>query len=493
MSEDGTIVVAGAPYATVGSNSGQGAVYVFAEPASGWANGTQAAELTASDGAYYDTLGWSVAMSPGGTTVVAGAYGKGNYQGAVYVFKEPASGWANGTQAAELTASDAAAEDYMGDSVAVSTDGRTVVAGAYGKGGYQGAVYVFKEPASGWANGTQAAELTASDAAYAVLGWSVAISSDGTVVAAGAPYTTVGSNSGQGAVYVFAEPASGWANGTQVSELTASDGATSDNLGSSVAVSSDDLFVVAGAAGATVGGNNGQGAVYIFHETVLNWVSYIQEAKLTASDGAPYASLGTSVAVSQSEDTVVAGAPGATVGVNDYQGAVYVFDKPGPSGWVDGTEAAKLTESNGGAASRFGWSVTVTSDGAIVFAGARGATFGSILYEGAVYVFQGSLWQDATNFGDGWDYLSWFGFFNINSYPWIYHFTLGWLYPLGTSTFSIWFYDPQWDGTGGWWWTGNLFYPWVYSETENAWLYYDATITGARWFYNSSTGQWGTH
>ena len=47
-------------------------MYVFTKPASGWADETQAAKLTASDGADGDGLGWSVAVS--GTTIAAGAW-----------------------------------------------------------------------------------------------------------------------------------------------------------------------------------------------------------------------------------------------------------------------------------------------------------------------------------------------------------------------------------------------------------------------------------
>ena len=71
-----------------------------------------AVELTASDRAAYDSLGSSVALSPDGATIVAGApdanVGGVNYKGAVYVFNEPASGWAYGygTEAARLIASD---------------------------------------------------------------------------------------------------------------------------------------------------------------------------------------------------------------------------------------------------------------------------------------------------------------------------------------------------------------------------------------------------
>ena len=100
----------------------------------------------------------------------------------------------------------------------------------------QGAVYVFTEPASGWADETQAAKLTATDGAESsVLGSSVAVS--GTTIAAGAPDATVNGNFGKGAVYVFTEPASGWADETQAAKLTATDGVSGDGLGSSVAVS----------------------------------------------------------------------------------------------------------------------------------------------------------------------------------------------------------------------------------------------------------------
>jgi hypothetical protein len=83
--------VAGAFGARVGANSVQGAVYVFGEPDAGWAStSTFTAKLTASDGAFNDQLGNSVAIRGNGRTVVAGAprdtVGANSQQGAVYVF-----------------------------------------------------------------------------------------------------------------------------------------------------------------------------------------------------------------------------------------------------------------------------------------------------------------------------------------------------------------------------------------------------------------------
>jgi hypothetical protein len=268
VSVSGNTVVAGSSAATVGPNAGQGAAYVFVEPSSGWTSATETAKLTASDGGASDGFGSSVSVSP--NTVVAGApsgtVGTNAGQGAAYVFVKPSSGWTSVTETAKLTSSDGVTGDAFGSSVSVS--GNTLVAGAPSAAGPppainagQGAAYVFVKPSSGWKSGTETAKLTASDGAAADgLGSSVAALPYG--VLAGAPGATVGSNSYQGAAYVFVRPRNGWKNATETAKLIASDGAAGDQLGS--AVSAWGLTGVAGAPGATVGGNSRQGAVYVF-------------------------------------------------------------------------------------------------------------------------------------------------------------------------------------------------------------------------------------
>ena len=239
---------------------------------SGWATETQAANFTAADGAAGDALGSAVAMSSDGSTVVAGTpaatIGTNTYQGAAYVFTtKPVSGWATETQAAKLTATDGATNNYLGYSLAVSSDGSTVVAGApfnqWGPSVYEGAAYVSAKPGSGWANETQTAKLTASDTAGDEVGRSVAVSSDGTLVVAGAPFTKVGSNIEQGAAYEFAKPGSGWSSETQTATLTASNGAAVDELGWSLGVSSNVSTVVGGAPYAQVGSTAEGGALRV--------------------------------------------------------------------------------------------------------------------------------------------------------------------------------------------------------------------------------------
>jgi hypothetical protein len=324
VSISGNTIAVGADQAMIGVNSAQGAAYVFVEPASGWTNMTQTAKLTASDGAAGDNLGNAVAIS--GSTVVAGAprasIGSNEKQGAAYVFVESAGGWANMTQTAKLTASDGVAGDQLGVN-AVSVSGNTVVAGApalttYGSG--LGAAYVFVEPASGWANMTQTAKVTSSDRA---LGddFGQAVSISGITVVVGAAAATIGTNQYQGAAYVFVEPASGWTNMTQTAKLTASDGAPSDFFGGGVSI--DDSTVVVGAYNATIGPNQFQGAAYVFVEPASGWTNMTQTAKVAASDGAAGDSFGLGVSIDGS--AVVAGAYNATIGSNQFQGAAYVF------------------------------------------------------------------------------------------------------------------------------------------------------------------------
>jgi len=379
----GDTVVIGAPYDDVGSNDNQGSAYVFEKPTGGWTTGTEAARLTASDGAADDRFGESVAIS--GNTVVVGSReddtGSNTAQGSAYVFEKPVGGWTTGTETAKLTASDGATGDRLGVSVAI--DGDTVVVGAsdddVGSHADQGSAYVFEKPAGGWTTGTETAKLTASDgAANDSFGESVAISGDTLVV--GAYLDVIGSNSDQGSAYVFERPVGGWTTGTEAAKLTASDGAAEDHFGLPVAISGDT--VVVGSFADDVGSNENQGSAYVFEKPAGAWATGTETAKLTASDGAADDYFGISVAVSG--DMLVVGAYAADVGSNDDQGSAYVFEKPAGS-WTTGTETAKLTASDGAAEDYFGNSVAIS--GGTVVVGVRLDDIGSNDKQGSACVF----------------------------------------------------------------------------------------------------------
>src|SRR5215469_12910396 len=105
-------------------------------PAASAGSAIQNATLTASDGAAEDFFGRSMAIS--GSTAVVGAYGKNSFTGAAYVFVRSGGIW---SQQAKLTASDGLAHDEFGYSVAIS--GSTVMVGAIGNSSNTGAAYVF--------------------------------------------------------------------------------------------------------------------------------------------------------------------------------------------------------------------------------------------------------------------------------------------------------------------------------------------------------------
>jgi hypothetical protein len=206
-------------------------------------------------------FGGSVAIS--GETVVVGAVGDISSQGAAYVFVKPGGGWSGAlTQTANLIASDGAMNDYFGGSVAISGD--TVVVGAQGDSvdanTAQGSAYVFVKPGGGWSGTlTQTAKLTASDGATSNLfGHSVAVSGDTVVI--GAYYA----NSYQGSAYIFVKPGEGWSGAlTQTAKLIASDGVGYDFFGDPVAVSGDTVVV-----GAIGNRNPSWGSTYVF---VMEW------------------------------------------------------------------------------------------------------------------------------------------------------------------------------------------------------------------------------
>ena len=275
----GDTVVVGAPLTTVNGVEFQGAAYVFVKPAGGWASETEAARLTASDGADRDALGSSVAIS--GDTIVAGApfatISGHLEQGAAYVFVKPAGGWASETETAKLTASDGAPGEMFGETVALAGDTAVVHSDAKVNANvFQGAAYVFVKPTAGWASATETAKLTASDGAGDDdLGDSLSISGD--TVVAGAPDAKVNGHSQEGAAYVFVKPASGWVSETETAKLTISDGVALNDVGRGVGISGDTVVVGADSVST--------GAAYVFVKPAGGWASETETAKLTASDG----------------------------------------------------------------------------------------------------------------------------------------------------------------------------------------------------------------
>ena len=348
-------VVAAAP-----DQSPSGA-YVFVKPETGWADMTETAKLTTTEGYAI----WAVAVS--GNTVVAADCT------AAYVFVEPPTGWSGMTQTATLTASD----DQGLCSVAIS--GRTIVAGAPGALGGEGEAYVFVEPETGWVNMTQNAILTSTDGTTNPgLGYSIAISGD-TVLAGGGQ----GGEASAGAVWIFVEPAGGWVNMTETAELTPSDPVFDEGFGNDVGISGNTATV--GAPNDVFNGKNWIGALYVFVEPEGGWANMTQTAKLTASDGGIDDQLGNSAAISG--NWALGGAPQYEPFGHTGDGKAYLFHKP-TTGWNNMLETVELKASDETECSAFGVGSRISGGTVVVGAAGRCANGGGTTGEpGAAYVF----------------------------------------------------------------------------------------------------------
>lgn len=286
------------------------------------------------------------------------------------------------TYQAELTADndDAQSNAVFGSAVAIA--GNTIVIGAprqnaetsEGLQQNQGAAYVFTRGGGVW---TGPLKLTANDGqSNDRFGTSVAIAGDTILV--GSSRADIAGKNKQGAVYAFSR-ASGWA---QQAKLTAGDGEAGDAFGAAITLSGDaagDIAVIGAPEG-------GPGAAYVFVREADGWH---EQTTLAADDGEPDDGLGSSIALA--DDTMMIGSRNADVtrrGTRADQGAVYVFTRSGDV-W---RQQNKLTAADGKRFDRFGSSISITGDIAVIGTVRTGV--------GAGYVFtrEDGSWSEQANF-----------------------------------------------------------------------------------------------
>jgi hypothetical protein len=333
-----------------------GSAYIFTRTGTTW---TQQAKLIPTAGGYYDYFGYAVSLD--GDTALIGAPGSSFnpiYPGAAYVFIRTGTTW---TQQAKLVASDGQDEDYFGNSV--SLDGDTAIIGSEYFTSTPGSVYVFIRSGTTW---NQQTKLVPSDGINGeMFGISVSLKSNTALI--GAIFDD-DNGPGSGSAYVYTRTGTTW---TQQTKLLASDGATLDQFGVSVALSGDNALI-----GAEWDSDNGDesGSAYVFTRTGTAWS---QQAKLLPSDGTTEDRFGHTV--SFSGDTALIGANQDDDPV-DYAGSAYIFTRTGTT-W---TQQVKLLASDYMYGRLFGESVSLDGDTALI--GAYGDNE-SGPGAGATYVF----------------------------------------------------------------------------------------------------------
>lgn len=405
--------VIGSPGDTIGSNINQGSVYIFMRQGSTW---TQQAKLTAIDGTADDQFGISVAIDS--ETIVVGTphitQTINAAPGAAYVFVRQGSTW---IQQARLIADDGAANDWMGQSVAIS--GETIVVGApgdtIGNNREQGSAYVFVRQGNAWTQ--QAKFFDADGSVNDLFGHSVAIDSETVVVAV--PLDDINGNTNQSsarifvrqgaawiqqeqltlssgglvaysvaidkdtivvgspsrAAYVFVRQGSTW---TQQAQLSPVDGTTDPGFGFAVAIAGDTIVVIEHQLEATL--------IYVFTRTGTAWTRRDLFAPLASNSG------GRNSAIAIDGSTLVVSADGSETETDESKSSAFIFS-PGGNTWP---YHGKLTASDGELDDWFGNDVAIDGDTAVI--GAVKDDVGSYVNHGSFYVFvrQGSTWTEQT-------------------------------------------------------------------------------------------------
>ncbi|MEZ8030468.1 FG-GAP repeat protein, partial [Enterovibrio norvegicus] len=267
------------------------------------------------------------------------------------------------------------------------------------------------------------ASIKASDPSQSArFGYSVSISRDGAVFAAGAPYK----NTARGATYIFRFTDGLW---QQEELLTSPNIDSNDFYGWAVALSEDGNTLVVGAPqedGSNVSAYNNDssaaGAAYVYRFENDAWVF---QRYLKADNAGSDDRFGRSVALSSDGNKVLVGAPGedsSTTGINStsnnslssWAGAAYLFSYDG----VAWNQELYIKASNPGSSDKFGESVTMSGEGNTLAVGAIGESSSSTginttpndaaTNAGATYVFENSngswaqqAYVKASNTGSG--------------------------------------------------------------------------------------------
>ena len=194
----------------------------------------------------------------------------------------------------------------------------------------------------------------------------------------------------------FAAPSADVVSTWPEQKVTAADGAADDNFGYAVAVSGSTAVV-----GASNAGGDGRGIAYVYVRVDGVWTL---QQELSADDGAALDGFGFSASVSG--DTIVIGAPYATIGDNGGEGAAYVFVRSGDT-W---TQVQKLEPDDGTSNFNFGWSVAVSASTALISSPV--AAVGDNALQGKAYIFEnaGGTWtQSQTLLADDGSAMATFG------------------------------------------------------------------------------------
>ena len=317
---------------------------------------------------------YGVALSANGQTALVGSFGDNGGVGAAYVFTRSGETWTQ--QGPKLTGGGEVGAAEFGVSVALSGNGETALVGGRADNGKLGAAWVFTLSGETWTQ--QGPKLTgAEEVGEGEFGEGVALSEDGNTALVGG----WDDDGGVGAAWVFERSGGKWTQWGP--KLTGSGETGSGSLGTWVALSGDGKTAIAGAPCDGWIGSKPKcvGAAFVFTLSGGEWTQ--QGAKLTGAEESGAGRFGESVALSETGETAMIGAPDDNKDV----GAAWVFTRSGET-WTQ--QGPKLTGSGEVGEGELGLTVALSSSGNTALAGARGDN-GDV---GATFVFtlSGGKW-----------------------------------------------------------------------------------------------------
>ncbi|MDC0584780.1 hypothetical protein OAO55_03520 [Bacteroidales bacterium] len=267
ISDDGTIVAIGAPYA-----SGSGYACVYRNNNGTWEQ--VGSNMTATQGYY---CGSSVSINSDGTIIAVGndgGYVGGFYSGQVRVYENNSGTW----QQVGAVITGEANEDHSGFSVSISDDGSVVAIGATqndGNGSSAGHVRVYENNAGTW---QQIGSDIDGEAAGDQTGYKVSLSGDGTIVAV-SDWHNDDNGADAGQVRVFENNSGTWQQiGSDILGEYAG-----DYFGTALELSNDGSIVAVGAYG-NDGGGNYSGHTRVFRNNAGTWEQIGQDIDGQASN-----------------------------------------------------------------------------------------------------------------------------------------------------------------------------------------------------------------
>jgi len=353
----GDTVVVGAE----GTSGTLGAAYLFNRNQGGvgaWGLGTSLGDPAASNSVQF---GFSVAVD--GDTVVVGAQGTNGNEGAAYIFDVSGGTYA---QVAAIGAPTTAGNG-AGFGAPVAMNGDTLVVGAYAAIGYEGEAYIYSRNQGGAGRWGLAASLS-DPLATADDYFGEFVTVDGDTVAVGA----FGTNNSQGMAYVFGRNQGGAGHWGLAATLSDPGTTALDDFGSSVAVNGDTLVVGSYHSG------NAEGTAYIYSRNLGGAGLWGLAASLSDPGAMANDCFGASVAVYG--DTVVVGA----YCTGNFQGAAYIYNRNQGGAGIWG-QVASLSDPAAMAGDRFGFAVALRGDTLAVGA------FGTGSQQGAAYIYDRNL------------------------------------------------------------------------------------------------------